>query len=86
MKGFLCHSVTLPSTDRLIVKPNHPAFDNQRIDWSPIGCTERSFPQKPTSRKETKMTRHIGYIHGSEPEPFFPPEFCRSGAGLEEYA
>jgi hypothetical protein len=32
------------------------------------------------------MTRHIGYIHGSEPEPFSPPEFCRSGAGLEEYA
>jgi hypothetical protein len=32
------------------------------------------------------MTRHIGYIHGSEPEPFSPPEFYRSGAGLEEYA
>jgi hypothetical protein len=32
------------------------------------------------------MTHHIGYIHGSKLEPFSPPSFCRSGAGLEEYA
>jgi hypothetical protein len=32
------------------------------------------------------MTHHIGYIHGSKLEPFSPPEFRRSGAGLEEYA
>jgi len=31
------------------------------------------------------MTRHIGYIHGSRLEPFSPPSFCQSGAGLEEY-
>ncbi len=31
------------------------------------------------------MTRHIGHIHGSKLEPFSPPSFCRSGAGLEEY-
>jgi hypothetical protein len=36
-------------------------------------------------RKETKMTKHIGYIHGSKLEPFSPPSFCRSGAGLQEY-
>ena len=31
------------------------------------------------------MTRHIGYIHGSKLEPFSPPRFCQSGAGLQEY-
>ena len=31
------------------------------------------------------MTRHIGYIHGFKLEPFSPPSFCQSGAGLEEY-
>jgi len=31
------------------------------------------------------MTHHIGYIHGSKLEPFSPPGFCRSGAGLQEY-
>jgi len=31
------------------------------------------------------MTRHIGYIHGAKLEPFSPPSFCRSGAGLQEY-
>lgn len=31
------------------------------------------------------MTRHIGYIHGSKLEPFAPPRFCQSGAGLQEY-
>jgi hypothetical protein len=36
-------------------------------------------------KKETKMTHHIGYIHGSRLEPFSPPSFCRSGAGLQEY-
>ena len=32
------------------------------------------------------MTRHIGYVHGSKLEPFSPPSFCQSGAGLQEYA
>ncbi len=32
------------------------------------------------------MTHHTGYIHGSKLDPFSPPEFYRSGAGLEEYA
>jgi hypothetical protein len=32
-----------------------------------------------------KMTRHIGFIHGTKLEPFSPPCFCQSGAGLEEY-
>jgi hypothetical protein len=36
-------------------------------------------------KQEPKMTHHIGYIHGSKLEPFSPPNFCRSGAGLEEY-
>jgi hypothetical protein len=36
-------------------------------------------------RKETVMTKHIGYIHGSKLEPFSPPSFCRSGAGLQQY-
>ena len=31
------------------------------------------------------MTRHIGYIHGATQEPFSPPPFCQSGAGLQEY-
>jgi hypothetical protein len=31
------------------------------------------------------MTNHIGYTHGSKLEPFSPPIFCRSGAGLQEY-
>jgi len=31
------------------------------------------------------MTRHIGFIHGSKLEPFSPPSFCQSGAGLEQY-
>ncbi len=31
------------------------------------------------------MTRHIGYIHGAKLEPFSPPSFCCSGAGLQEY-
>ena len=31
------------------------------------------------------MTRHIGFIHGSKLEPFSPPSFCRSEAGLQEY-
>ena len=31
------------------------------------------------------MTRHIGYIHGSKLDPFSPPRFCQSGAGLQEY-
>jgi len=31
------------------------------------------------------MTYHIGYIHGSKLEPFSPPSFCQSGAGLEQY-
>jgi hypothetical protein len=31
------------------------------------------------------MTRHIGHIHGSKLEPFSPPSFCRSEAGLQEY-
>ncbi len=31
------------------------------------------------------MTRHIGYVHGSKLEPFSPPSFCCSGAGLQEY-
>jgi hypothetical protein len=26
-----------------------------------------------------KMTRHIGYIHGSKLEPFSPPCFCQIG-------
>ncbi len=32
------------------------------------------------------MTRHIGFVHGSKLEPFSPPSFCQSGAGLEQYA
>jgi hypothetical protein len=32
------------------------------------------------------MSHHIGYIPGSKPQPFSPPAFRRSGAGLEEYA
>ena len=32
-----------------------------------------------------KMTRHIGYIHGSKLAPFSPPCFCQSGVGLEQY-
>ena len=32
------------------------------------------------------MTHHIGYIQGSRLEPFYPPSFCQSAAGLEEYA
>jgi hypothetical protein len=32
------------------------------------------------------MTHHVGYMHGSKLEPFSPPEPCRSGAELEEYA
>ena len=32
------------------------------------------------------MTHHIGYIPGSKLDPFSPPEFYWSGAGLEEYA
>ena len=36
-------------------------------------------------RKETEMIRHIGFIHGSKLEPFSPPSFCQSGAGLEQY-
>ncbi len=35
--------------------------------------------------KETEMTRHIGYIHGSKLDPFSPPNFCKSGAELEQY-
>ena len=31
------------------------------------------------------MTHHIGYIHGAKLEPFSPPNFCQSGAALEEY-
>lgn len=31
------------------------------------------------------MAHHIGYIHGSRLEPFSPPGFCQSAAGLEEY-
>ena len=37
-------------------------------------------------RKVAEMTYHIGYIHGSKLVPFSPPSFCRSEAGLEEYA
>ena len=32
------------------------------------------------------MTHYTGHIRGSKPDPFSPPEFRRSGAGLEEYA
>jgi hypothetical protein len=32
------------------------------------------------------MTHHTGHIHASKPDPFSPPEFYRSGAGIEEYA
>ena len=31
------------------------------------------------------MTHHIGYIHGAKLQPFSPPSFCQSGAGLDEY-
>jgi hypothetical protein len=31
------------------------------------------------------MTHHIAYIHGVKLEPFSPPSFCQSEAGLEEY-
>jgi hypothetical protein len=36
-------------------------------------------------KRRSKMTRHVGYIHGSKLESFLPPSFCQSGAGLEEY-
>jgi len=32
-----------------------------------------------------KVTNHIGYIYGFKLEPFSPPSFCQSGAGLEQY-
>jgi hypothetical protein len=35
--------------------------------------------------RRPKMTRHIGFVHGSKLEPFSPPSFCRSGAGLQQY-
>jgi putative glutamine amidotransferase len=31
------------------------------------------------------MTHHIGYIHETKPEPFSPPCFYQSGAGLQKY-
>ena len=31
------------------------------------------------------MTHHIGYIHRAKLQPFSPPGFCQSGAGLDEY-
>jgi hypothetical protein len=35
--------------------------------------------------RETGMTRHIGYIHGSKLKHFSRPSFCQSGAALQEY-
>jgi len=50
---------------------------------SPCHC--HSLSERKNYEEMAKMTRHIGYIHGSTLEPFSPPCFCQSGVGLEEY-